>query len=30
MGAAGRQRAESEFGWDRIADRTREIYAALT
>ncbi|GAB2458817.1 glycogen synthase [Conyzicola lurida] len=30
MGAAGRHRAESEFGWDRIADRTREIYAALT
>jgi len=30
MGEAGRQRAESEFGWDRIAARTREIYAALT
>ena len=30
MGEAGRRRAESEFGWDRIAARTREIYAALT
>jgi starch synthase len=30
MGAAGRRRAESEFGWDRIATRTREIYASLT
>jgi len=29
MGEAGRQRAESEFGWDRIAARTREIYASL-
>jgi len=30
MGEAGRRRAELEFGWDRIAARTREIYAALT
>jgi starch synthase len=30
MGEAGRRRAETEFGWDRIAARTREIYAALT
>jgi starch synthase len=30
MGEAGRRRAESEFGWDRIATRTREIYASLT
>ena len=30
MGEAGRRRAESEFGWDRIAARTREIYASLT
>jgi starch synthase len=29
MGEAGRRRAESEFGWDRIAARTREIYADL-
>jgi starch synthase len=29
MGEAGRRRAETEFGWDRIAARTREIYAAL-
>ena len=29
MGEAGRRRAESEFGWDRIAVRTREIYASL-
>jgi len=29
MGEAGRQRAEAEFGWDRIALRTREIYASL-
>jgi starch synthase len=29
MGAAGRLRAETDFGWDRIAARTREIYAAL-
>lgn len=30
MGEAGRQRAEREFGWDRIAARTREIYESLT
>jgi starch synthase len=30
MGEAGRRRAEAEFGWDRIATRTREIYASLT
>jgi len=29
MGEAGRRRAEAEFGWDRIAQRTTEIYAAL-
>jgi starch synthase len=29
MGEAGRRRAESEFGWERIALRTREIYASL-
>jgi starch synthase len=29
MGEAGRLRAEAEFGWDRIAVRTREIYASL-
>lgn len=29
MGAAGRRRAELLFGWDRIATRTREIYASL-
>jgi starch synthase len=29
MGAAGRARAEAEFGWDRIATRTKEIYDAL-
>ena len=29
MGAAGRQRAEELFSWDHIAQRTKEIYAAL-
>ncbi|MDQ1556782.1 MAG: alpha-maltose-phosphate synthase [Actinomycetota bacterium] len=29
MGEAGRRRAEAEFGWDRIALRTKEIYASL-
>jgi len=29
MGEAGRQRAEREFGWDSIAQRTREIYDSL-
>jgi starch synthase len=29
MGAAGRQRAEAEFGWDAVAERTRAIYASL-
>ena len=29
MGAAGRLRAETDFGWERIAARTREIYGAL-
>ncbi len=29
MGAAGRQRAESEFSWSSIAARTRQIYDAL-
>ena len=30
MGEAGRQRAQSEFSWQSIATRTRQIYAALT
>ena len=30
MGAAGRERAQSLFSWERIATRTNEIYAALT
>ncbi|MFC6355577.1 glycogen synthase [Luethyella okanaganae] len=29
MGAAGRTRAEKEFGWEQIAVRTREIYEGL-
>jgi len=29
MGEAGRRRAEAEFGWDRIALRTQEIYESL-
>jgi len=29
MGAAGRQRAETDFSWKTIAARTREIYASL-
>jgi len=29
MGAAGRRRAETEFSWDSIAERTRAIYAEL-
>jgi alpha-maltose-1-phosphate synthase len=29
MGAAGRSRAETMFSWDRIAARTKEIYASL-
>lgn len=29
MGRAGRQRAVREFGWDRIADRTVELYRSL-
>jgi alpha-maltose-1-phosphate synthase len=29
MGAAGRARAETMFSWDRIAERTKEIYASL-
>jgi starch synthase len=29
MGEAGRRRAEEEFGWDRIARRTEEIYRSL-
>jgi starch synthase len=29
MGAAGRTRAETMFSWDRIAQRTREIYSSL-
>jgi starch synthase len=29
MGEAGRARAEAEFGWDRIAARTTEIYSSL-
>jgi starch synthase len=30
MGAAGRKRAEEMFSWERIALRTKEIYASLT
>lgn len=30
MGEAGRLRAEQQFSWERIATRTREIYASLT
>jgi starch synthase len=30
MGAAGRRRAEEMFSWERIALRTKEIYASLT
>jgi starch synthase len=30
MGAAGRERAEEHFSWDRIAARTKEIYESLT
>ena len=29
MGAAGRERAERDFGWTAIAQRTREIYASV-
>jgi alpha-maltose-1-phosphate synthase len=29
MGAAGRSRVERQFGWDRIAQRTLEIYRSL-
>jgi len=29
MGRAGRLRAEREFSWESIAERTREIYASL-
>jgi alpha-maltose-1-phosphate synthase len=29
MGAAGRARAENMFSWDRIAQRTKEIYSSL-
>ncbi|MHB1171480.1 MAG: glycogen synthase [Lacisediminihabitans sp.] len=29
MGKAGRARAERDFGWDRIARRTQEIYRSL-
>ncbi len=29
MGAAGRRRAEAQFGWDEIARRTREVYARV-
>jgi starch synthase len=29
MGAAGRARAEREFGWERISKRTQEIYRSL-
>ena len=30
MGAAGLERARNEFGWDRIADQTRQIYESLS
>jgi starch synthase len=29
MGRAGRDRAERDFGWDRISKRTQEIYRSL-
>ncbi|MDX6356314.1 MAG: alpha-maltose-phosphate synthase [Streptomyces sp.] len=29
MGAAGRERAVTEFGWDTVARRTAELYATL-
>lgn len=29
MGAAGRVRAERDFGWERISQRTQEIYRSL-
>ncbi len=29
MGEAGRKRAENDFGWERIALRTKEIYSTL-
>jgi len=29
MGAAGRERAVHEFGWDAIAHRTVELYQSL-
>lgn len=29
MGAAGRERAEREFSWSRIAQRTKAVYAAV-
>jgi glycosyltransferase involved in cell wall biosynthesis len=29
MGAAGRARAEEMFSWERIANRTKEIYESL-
>ncbi|PWB96663.1 glycogen synthase [Salinibacterium hongtaonis] len=29
MGRAGRKRAEQSFGWDRIAQRTQEIYQSI-
>jgi starch synthase len=30
MGAAGRQRAETEFSWTAIGEQTRAIYRSLT
>ena len=29
MGAAGRERAATEFGWDAIAAQTADLYASL-
>jgi len=29
MGAAGRKRAERDFGWAAISKRTQEIYASV-
>ena len=29
MGAAGRERAVREFGWDQVARRTYEVYEEL-
>jgi glycosyltransferase involved in cell wall biosynthesis len=30
MGEAGRERAVSQFGWDRVAAQVLEVYRRLT